>query len=913
MDALIFPDIGLKTLGSNATGAAFSFPKIVAGDEMRLKLRLIETIAGDKVLSRRTISAMKLSVGKQDARPTSGSFQLKLGSDSESAGVNTTAALHHNISEGDLAAELNALTDAALAAKKPFAVVKRNDTWHIRAADAGTVNWVVVDNALLPQSLVSIRSYAFDEGTSYELRISQTVICEQTNFEAIVPELASVTVVQVGAEDSGVKRNTIQQIFFPPELSNVYSFRIRWGLRRTTAVGSPADADAIQTALRAIAQEGEEITVTDGDDRVLIEFGGETLAGTSVAELIIEHLVTPDADSVISMSTATDGMAKYMATVANAASGISEFKLPMSLKLWLVAEQDEEALEPITFLHELTFQKPVALDAFSAAAVLNPTKPLSNRSYLPFSPSQVTETQRGYLLTGPTALGNGTATEFQVDHMLGTRHVYIALFGSAADGQLLKHGIHYEVETVSDNAVLITFATAPASGGVVGGICTIASTNAFVDLEINIGQVIGLEARLVAAETAVSILQALVPSGSLASTSEVSTAPTLSISLPTFLDVYPGEPIRSEKELASLSALPAASLPINGGLLPAIHDIAAETLTVPIPDASSDYIGRVFRNSTTGNVDVDGGFGRRGVVLRPGEHVGCNGQSWYPMKRYDQSSTTTPKPLTVNIDTDVFTSAGHGWEDGQAVLVDGTEILMPPMMRDVQYFIRDKTTDTFKLAATAGGTAINVATGGTGTFSIVAAPKSSFYPQDFERELFVVPINAKQFRVKKTLELMVGIETALVHSMANAPRGGDWRIRDQRTRAQWMAVMRWGIATSDTTPGTPGPNLKGITWNTTPILEHRINLVQSPIVHTFGCRIRRTADTTFTCEEILYGQALASNAVITSADFFLGGWLERFDTENGVSDPRGLALLMGLNRSNSESAEQNTIGKLVIK
>jgi hypothetical protein len=65
VQALLFPDIGLKTLGSNSTGAAFTWPKIVAGDDLRLKLRLTETISGEKVLSRRTLSALKLSIGRK--------------------------------------------------------------------------------------------------------------------------------------------------------------------------------------------------------------------------------------------------------------------------------------------------------------------------------------------------------------------------------------------------------------------------------------------------------------------------------------------------------------------------------------------------------------------------------------------------------------------------------------------------------------------------------------------------------------------------------------------------------------------------------------------------------------------------------------------------------------------------------
>ena len=65
-------------------------------------------------------------------------------------------------------------------------------------------------------------------------------------------------------------------------------------------------------------------------------------------------------------------------------------------------------------------------------------------------------------------------------------------------------------------------------------------------------------------------------------------------------------------------------------------------------------------------------------------------------------------------------------------------------------------------------------------------------------------------------------------------------------------------------------------------------------------------------EAIRYGLATASAASITAADFYLGAWLERFDTEDGVSDPRGLALLMGLTRSNSTASEAN-LGKLTIK
>jgi len=901
VQALIFPDIGLKTLGSNSTGASFTWPKLVAGDDVRLKLRIIETIAGEKVLSRRTISAMKLSVGRQDVRPTSGSFQLKLGADAESAGVNTTAAIAYGVTDTDLATILNALTDAALTAKKPFTVAKRNDSWHIRAADSSTVTWAVVDNALLPQSLVDIRSYSFDEGTSYELRLTQTVLCEQTNFDPIVPDLASVSVIQVGTEESGVKRNTIQQIFFPPELSEAYSFRLRWGFRRTAAIDSPADAESIQAALEAVAEEGETVTVTDGEDRVLIEFSGDTLSGTSVAALVIEHLVTPAADSVITMATATDGMAKYMATIANAATGLTEFKLPLSLKLWLVGEQDEEEEEPLTFISEVTFQKPVSLEAFANAAVLNPTRPLSNRSHLPFSPTQITETQRGYLLTGGTALGDGSADEFQVDHNLGTRHVYVALFDSAVDGQMLKHGTDYEVEIVSDNAILIIFTTPPASGGVVGGICTVASTAAFVDLEINIGQVIGLEDRLSAAEEAVATLQATAGVGSLGSPDEAIGATILEIDCGTFAEIYPSRVALDEVE--RIADITAAMLPKDSALLPAIHDAVVETLPDPLPTPGTGNAGKVYRNAGASADTLAGGGGRRGVTLKVGEFCASDGRYLYKVAR--QSAAGTAKTFTADNTTDVITSAAHGWDNGQAVMMSSTTALPGNLAVETQYFVIDKTTDTFKVSLTSGGSAVDISSIGTGTHSIFTAPAATFYPSDFEREIPLGSINGDMLSVRRTLEVRLGIELAILNAKTPTPR-----ISDNQSLAQWEMRIEWGTRTSESSPATPDTNIKAISWNTTPILTRVLDITSAPTVHTLGARIKRTGASTWTAEKSLYGLWQTSAATINAADFFLRARLTRFDVTD-IADARGFVALIGTHVATGE--DSSGIGTLTIK
>lgn len=80
------------------------------------------------------------------------------------------------------------------------------------------------------------------------------------------------------------------------------------------------------------------------------------------------------------------------------------------------------------------------------------------------------------------------------------------------------------------------------------------------------------------------------------------------------------------------------------------------------------------------------------------------------------SATAVPtlKTFTADNTTDVITSTAHG-------LLDGDEILMEPgdlpgnLAVDIVYFVRDKTANTFKVALTSGGTAIDLTSNGSGT------------------------------------------------------------------------------------------------------------------------------------------------------------------------------------------------------
>ena len=76
----------------------------------------------------------------------------------------------------------------------------------------------------------------------------------------------------------------------------------------------------------------------------------------------------------------------------------------------------------------------------------------------------------------------------------------------------------------------------------------------------------------------------------------------------------------------------------------------------------------------------------------------------------------------VNASSNVITFAGHGLTDGDQITYNqvGGGTLMTNVTNGQTVFVRDKTDDTFKIAATSGGTAINIGTGHNAqTFTIV--------------------------------------------------------------------------------------------------------------------------------------------------------------------------------------------------
>jgi hypothetical protein len=168
-----------------------------------------------------------------------------------------------------------------------------------------------------------------------------------------------------------------------------------------------------------------------------------------------------------------------------------------------------------------------------------------------------------------------------------------------------------------------------------------------------------------------------------------------------------------------------------------------------------------------------------------------------------------------------------------------------------------------------------------------AASTTSYYPLPFERTLFEFAVNEKMLRVNRTLKLEFGVAAQLIHATSEA---------------QWVCVIEAGTPTSQTAPAPTGQNLEDVVWGEVPLLSQPLLITPLATTHTFGCRIRRTADG-IVADRLLYGDwEAATDAAPASANFALRARLIRFDTKNNAPMARGwLSYTLG-DKSNPTTA-----------
>ena len=155
-----------------------------------------------------------------------------------------------------------------------------------------------------------------------------------------------------------------------------------------------------------------------------------------------------------------------------------------------------------------------------------------------------------------------------------------------------------------------------------------------------------------------------------------------------------------------------------------------------------------------------------------------------------------------------------------------------------------------------------------------AAQTNSFYPLDFERELFLLHINEAMWQADGRFSVEFDLELQLF--VAN-------------TRAQFLVVIEAGTAPGQGTPSPVSENLADVVWQPAPLLSQRIIVSGLKLKHHFGAIIKRSLDNVISAERKLYiaWSACPANSVPQSPGFVLRARLIQFDTENSVRGAKG--------------------------
>lgn len=168
------------------------------------------------------------------------------------------------------------------------------------------------------------------------------------------------------------------------------------------------------------------------------------------------------------------------------------------------------------------------------------------------------------------------------------------------------------------------------------------------------------------------------------------------------------EATQAEIDAATAAGATAARLFINPSSL------ATSIYGTRLPSAAQ----KVFLGAVTGMVfDYTGNSAPTGFLL-------CDGSSYdndtYPdlvavlLGRWGYGTAVT---FTANAGTDVITANTHGLSDGNILLMTSTGTLPAGLSANTIYYVRDATTNTFKVSTSVGGSAVDITDTGSGTHS----------------------------------------------------------------------------------------------------------------------------------------------------------------------------------------------------
>ena len=310
MNTVLTVDLTQKT--AREGGSDWLPPAAAFGDDLIVGLNFTATVAQVTTPVTATLTGFQAAIGREDARPESGTWRLQIG-DGESTEANTTAELcmlpapavvlngppaTQNIRQ--MTAALNGAIAAlgdVVAAYGAGSVVWADGSWELRfGAQDAQVPLKVVHNRLWPLSGAIIRPYQVDGLWVHEIRLTQMPVAFTDAVENVLPDPPRLTKLQEGGSADGSTWNTIYELYMPSNFAASYCYTK--GLKRSVSLSVTDGAAEIQTAL---AMFGDGITVGNIlNSRARIELGGD-FAGADQSWLDLEVVESSAGPATFSM------------------------------------------------------------------------------------------------------------------------------------------------------------------------------------------------------------------------------------------------------------------------------------------------------------------------------------------------------------------------------------------------------------------------------------------------------------------------------------------------------------------------------------------------------------------------------------------------------------------------------------
>ncbi|MBX4215330.1 hypothetical protein KW797_00045 [Candidatus Parcubacteria bacterium] len=141
-----------------------------------------------------------------------------------------------------------------------------------------------------------------------------------------------------------------------------------------------------------------------------------------------------------------------------------------------------------------------------------------------------------------------------------------------------------------------------------------------------------------------------------------------------------------------------------------------------LPAGLSTVTEYFVKNATTNDFQVSATPGGSAVDITgvgSGTHTFTDG-ILYCLGNLITYTTKRSATFTAVAANDTITAVAHGLENGNIVWVSSGTTLPAGLSASTNYFVIDKTTDTFKVSATEGGTTVDITDAGTGTHTFKA-------------------------------------------------------------------------------------------------------------------------------------------------------------------------------------------------